>query len=319
MLIKGFRTDIAEEEIRRINETSLKGVQVEKNTLYNINVEKVIIENEHDERINKKVGTYYTIDLRHKNIHDNEVSNNIIKTVSTVLIQLMNNIGILNKKGMIIGLGNINITPDSLGPFTIDNIIVTRHLFKNGIQNNGYSEISGYSPGVMGTTGIETSDIVEAIKEKIDVDYIIVVDALASSDTTKVNKTIQITDTGISPGSGVGNKRKEISKDTFGIPVIAIGVPTVVDAQTLTTDILERLESHLYKQDKNNDFLGLFGNLNNLERKELLGEAINNSLYDMMVTPKEIDEVIEDLSKIISSSIDIAVHENLRSEYLNNE
>ena len=217
---------------------------------------------------------------------------------------------------MIIGLGNINITPDSLGPYAVDNIIVTRHLFKNGLNSHGFSEISGYSPGVMGTTGIETSDIVSAIKDKVDVDYLIVVDALASSDATKVNKTIQLTDTGISPGSGVGNKRKEISYDTFQIPVIAIGVPTVVDAATLTTNILTHLENHLKKIDSTNNYLGQLGRLDETSRKELLGEALTNTLYEMMVTPKEIDEVIEDLGKIIASSIDIAVHKNLREEYL---
>ena len=311
-----FRTDLAEEEIKRINTSDLLGIKVSKDELNGISFEKTIIDEEHDGRINKKPGTYYTIDLRNQAINDNDVSNKVIKTLSIILIEMMKKLKILDKKGMIIGLGNINITPDSLGPYAVDNIIVTRHLFKNGLNSQGFSEISGYSPGVMGTTGIETSDIVSAIKDKVDVDYLIVVDALASSDATKVNKTIQLTDTGISPGSGVGNKRKEISYDTFKIPVIAIGVPTVVDAATLTTNILTHLENHLKKIDSTNNYLGQFGRLDETSRKEILGEALSNTLYEMMVTPKEIDEVIEDLGKIIASSIDIAVHKNLREEYL---
>ena len=313
---KHFRTDLASEEIARINENDIFGVKSSVEEIDQIFIEKTKIDKEHDERIHKKPGMYYTIDLRNVNYHDHTVSDSIIKVLSKILIELLKTKKVLDKKGMIIGLGNINITPDSLGPYTIDNIVVTRHLFKNGMNSDGYSEISGYSPGVMGTTGLETSDIVLAIKNKIDVDYIIVVDALASSDSTKVNKNIQITDTGISPGSGVGNKRKEISYDTFGIPVIAVGVPTVVDATTLTTDILEHLEKHINNQHKDLEFMGTLGRLSNIERKQLLSEALVNSLYEMMVTPKEIDEVVEDLSKIIASSIDIAVHNCLRMEYL---
>lgn len=312
-----FRTDLAIEEIGRIGDHEILGVKSSIEEYNHVKVEKTIIDEIHDERISKKPGTYYTIDLRSLNYHDHTISDNIIRVLSNIIIDLLQHKKVLNKKGMIIGLGNINITPDSLGPYTVDNIIVTRHLFQNGMENDGYSEVSGYSPGVMGTTGIETSDIVFAIKNKIDVDYLIVVDALASSDSTKVNKTIQITDTGISPGSGVGNKRKEISFKTFGIPVIAIGVPTVVDASTLTTDILEQLEDHIKKQTPNLEFLGTLGDLSKLERKQLLNEALVNTLYEMMVTPKEIDEVIEDLSKIIASSIDIAIHDKLRQEYLN--
>ena len=220
-------------------------------------------------------------------------------------------------KVLIVGLGNNKSTPDALGPLVIDNILITNHLFEYSNVEDGFIRTFGIKPGVFAATGIETSDIVFAIKNKIDVDYIIVVDALASSDSTKVNKTIQITDTGISPGSGVGNKRKEISFKTFGIPVIAIGVPTVVDASTLTTDILEQLEDHIKKQTPDLEFLGTLGDLSKLERKQLLNEALVNTLYEMMVTPKEIDEVIEDLSKIIASSIDIAIHDKLRQEYLN--
>ena len=140
---------------------------------------------------------------------------------------------------------------------TLNNIIVTRHLFEIDEKqvSDGVSNICAISPGVMGTTGIETSDIVKAIVDKIDLDYIIVVDALKASEITRVNKTIQITNSGISPGSGVGNKRKELSQDILGIPVIAIGVPTVVDAATLVNDTMDKiLESMTAQTEKGSDF-----------------------------------------------------------------
>ena len=315
-----FRTDIATEEIGKINTKKLEGVLTKELNYYNIPINKTKINIKHDKRLTKAAGLYFTLDLQKLNINDNKTQEDIIKALSKVLVNILKTKKLLNKKAMVIGLGNINVTPDSLGPYTLDNIIVTRHLFSNNIINEGYSEVSGYSPGVMGTTGIETSDIVKAIFDKVKADFIIVVDALASLDTNRVNKTIQITDTGISPGSGVGNKRKEISKKTMNVPVIAIGVPTVVDAITLSNDILDKVIEELERKlkDKSQN-LGILSTISFDERKSLITEVIGNTGYNLMVTPKEIDEVIEDYGKIIGSSIDIALHENLRNEYLSNE
>ena len=131
---------------------------------------------------------------------------------------------------IIIGLGNEKSTPDSLGPLSINDIIVTNHLFSLGINvEDGFRVVSAFNPGVMGQTGIETSDIIYALIKEIKPDFVIVVDALKASNVDRVNKTIQITDAGINPGSGIGNTRKEISKDVLNIPVFAVGVPTVVD------------------------------------------------------------------------------------------
>ena len=158
------------------------------------------------------------------------------------------------------GLGNLNITPDSLGPKVIDKVIVTRHLFeldKDSISE-GVSNVCALSPGVMGTTGIETSDIIKAIIDKISLDYIIVIDALKAFDINRVNKTIQITNSGISPGSGVGNRRKELSKDVLGIPVIAIGIPTVVDASSIAIN-------SFYNVINNENYEDIFTKYNNLK------------------------------------------------------
>ena len=264
--------------------------------------------------MNKKVGTYYTIDLENIDYHDLTICENVEKIVGKVIKRFIDEKKLSRSKCLLVGLGNINVTPDALGPYVMDNVIVTRHLFKMNNVSEGFSEVSAISPGVMGTTGIETFDIIKAVKEKIDIDFMIVVDALASNSTKRVNKTIQITDTGISPGSGVGNKRKELSEETVGIPVIAVGVPTVVDAVTITNDTINYVIDYLIKDTKqtNNNskelLMGQIGLLNEEEKRALMYDILSPTGYNLMVTPKEVDEDISDLSKIIASGINFAVH-----------
>jgi len=179
----------------------------------------------------------------------------------------------------------------------------------------------------MGTTGIETFDVIESIVKKIKVNYLIVVDALSSRAIDRVNKTIQVTNTGISPGSGVGNKRKELSKETIGIPVIAVGVPTVVDAVTIASDTIDIIMKYMNSlsnnkkidNDKINDeplpdkeyreeLFGNVGTLNNIDKRKLIDEILTPMGFNMMVTPKEVDLDIADLTDIISRAIDQAVH-----------
>jgi spore protease len=210
--------------------------------------------------------------------------------------------------------------------------------------NVGYNEVSGISPGVMGTTGIETFDIIKAVIDEIKVDYLIVVDALAAASISRVNKTIQITDTGISPGSGVGNKRKELSFDTLGLPVLAIGVPTVVDAVTIAADTMEYIVKYLNQKIEKKDspannlaltdvkieyeelndapkklkqhFMGQIGTLDTEEVKALIENVLSPNGYNMIVTPKEIDADVEDLAKIIAMGINITLHESMKESYL---
>ena len=310
-----FRTDIVNEETNRLGK-DLLGVKETKDVIDDIIVHKVKINQKHDSRIKRKPGVYYTIDFSNLNIHDHETSEKVIKVFSKVLIRLLESKKVLDKKGTLIGLGNINITPDSIGPHTLDNVIVTRHLFVNQLNSNGYSNISGYSPGVMGNTGIETKDIVEAIHFTVDADYIIVIDALATSDISRINKTIQLTDTGISPGSGVGNKRKEISEDTMHVPVIAIGIPTVVDLNTVTLNILDNLYDHLKEKNVDSKIINLLDELYNENLVDNLKVSKENLNVDMMVTPKDIDEAVEDLSRILAAGLDVALHKKLRDAYL---
>ena len=244
-----------------------------------------------------------------------------------------------NNTCLVVGLGNSKSTPDSLGPLAISNILVTNHLFEIDSIDTGFRRVSAISPGVMGQTGIETSEIILSLIRTTRPDFVLVIDALASQSIERVNKTIQMTDTGIHPGSGVGNSRKEISKQIVGVPVIAIGVPTVVDAVTIVSDTINYMHKHYSysKQNINNPMnkllynnspnylkkdinvnnedkkvlLGIIGTLNEKEIKQLIFEVLTPIGYNLMVTPKEVDFVISRLSDIIGNGINEALHKRV--------
>lgn len=323
------RTDLAYDEVVR-NSDDLPDYIESNEIIDNIPIYRSIIGSRASNVLNKKQGTYYTLDLSKIDFHDCKLCEQVESALAKILNKILINKNLLNKKCLLVGLGNINVTPDSLGPYVIDNVIVTRHLVQTGNITEGFSEVSALSPGVMGNTGIETFDIIKAVKDKINVDFIIVIDALASSSIARVNKTIQITDTGISPGSGVGNKRKELSSATLGIPVIAIGVPTVVDAVTITSDAIDYVIKHINEASKHrllrshdlneaNEpseetkevLMGQIGLLSDDEKRNLIKDVLTPNGYNMMVTPKEVDADIEDLSKIIATGIDLALHHGL--------
>ena len=288
--------------------------------------------------LGKKAGSYVTIEFEDITNHEDglEVSDVLVKELKFLLDKK----NIKNTdKALILGLGNRFSTADSLGPITLDKVMVTRHLFVLDTNvKEGIRSVAALSPGVMANTGIETYDIITSIIKKIKPDFLIVVDALASSSIERINKTIQITDTGIHPGSGIGNNRKEISFDTVGIPVIAIGVPTVVESSILVSDTIDYIFKHLsyvkehYETNKliighknSKEYLNLIknSNLSDLEKKEISGilgtisdekkkeliyEVLSSINYNMIVTPKEIDFLIDKLSEIISKAINVSLH-----------
>lgn len=330
---KGYRTDLVIDEITREKDTKLSSKILEKTK--NVTVEEVIIDEKTN--CNKKKGIYETIsftDITDKN-NFKEVEELAIKTLKNMLNKL--NIS-SNAKILVVGLGNASSTPDALGPKTLDHVLVTRHLFLLGDVEEGYRNVSSFKPSVTGVTGIETKDLIEGIKEKIKPDILIVIDALASSSIERLNKTIQITSAGISPGSGVGNNRLEISQDTLHIPVIAIGVPTVVDGATIVENTLqlllkkisyglenkenEKLKlvpitnqnylNHTKKlsKEQKEDLLGMVGLLDEQELKSLILEVLLPVNYNMMVTPKEIDYLIEKLSLLLGNMINKSLHEH---------
>lgn len=308
--------------------STLKGVKYKKNIIDELTITTVVLDS--DNELNKKKGKYITIEF--DDVTDTSNEKKVTKVLTKTLKKLIkvNN----NTLGLIVGLGNINSTPDSLGPLTLDNIIVTNHIYNMNCLSQNYSRLCTLKPSVLGETGIETSDIVEGVVKKINPDYVIVIDSLSSSSIERLNKTIQITDTGIHPGSGIGNTRKEISSDTLNIPVYAIGVPTVASASVIVKDTINFIYknyafnkeygkkassklsynvNYLKKEIKENEtdkkeLLGIIGTLNNDELGILLNEVLNPIGYNFMVTPKEIDFVIKKMSNILSNSINNSVH-----------
>lgn len=313
-----LRTDLAIEIVE--NNNFRDGVKISEKKYDDISVTSVIVSRKGSNKLKKKPGKYITIE--YQDISDEE---NKEKVFNVLVRELKKLIRLTSKKQhvLVIGLGNESSTPDALGPLTINKLIVTNHIYELGLADETFQRISAFNPSVMGKTGIETSDVLLKIVDLLKPSMIVVVDALASSSISRVNKTIQMTDTGIHPGSGIGNKRKEISKEILGIPVIAIGVPTVVDAVTIVSDTIDYLTKH-YSNAKNNidsaednisisdeekEFLlGLIGTLDETEIKLLINDVLTPIGYNLMVTPKEVDFVIEDLSSILSKALNKLFH-----------
>lgn len=325
-----IRTDLAIEQVESCN--TLEGVKQECYIKNDIKVTNVILDK--NNKLGKREGNYITIEF--EDITDTNNRKNVELILRDEIRKLLKKMNIKDTDiCLVIGLGNDKSTPDSLGPLTINNILVTNHLYLLNSLDNNYRRVCAINPGVTGETGIETSDIILSIVNNVKPDFIITIDALASQSISRVNKTIQMTDTGIHPGSGIGNKRKEISKQTIGIPVLSIGVPTVVDASVIVADTINYMYKHysfnkeysknpkskllfnninylnkkvnISEEDKKN-LLGLVGLLNDEEIKELIYEVLTPIGYNLMVTPKEVDFVMNKLSLLIGNSINNALH-----------
>lgn len=345
------RTDLAIEakdmyvQQQQRKSSDIDGVKVIDKQEEGIDVSSVTINEEGAKRLNKKKGHYITIYADGVKKQDTSTQENAAKILAKELNYLLDLHHITpDKKGIIVGLGNWNVTPDALGPMTTEKILVTSHLFElqHETVSEGYRPVAAVSPGVMGVTGIETSDIILGIVENFKPDFVIAVDALASRSIERINETIQISDSGIHPGSGVGNKRKELSEETLGIPVIAIGVPTVVDAVTITSDTIDFLLKHLGKEWREKDkpsksltpagmtfganklkesdlpsdeqkekFLGMIGTLSEEEKRALIREVLTPLGHNLMVTPKEVDGFMVDMAHLIASGVNAALHEKV--------
>ena len=229
-----LRTDLIIDDFNNLNDEVL---DVREQEYKDIKVHITKIKQDDDYR---KKGTYITISF--EDITDHNNYENVKNTLQEELRTIINDLNLKEDyKTLVIGLGNRNSTPDSLGVKVSENILVTRYIAEIKELSSDYRVVSSFAPNVMGNTGIEAQDIIKGIIKEVDFDLLIVIDALASSKIERVNKIIQITNTGIYPGSGIGNYRKEISQKTLGIPVIALGVPTVVDATTIVTDTINLL------------------------------------------------------------------------------
>lgn len=295
-----IRTDLALEARESFEEDDVKirGVRIDEeyNKELEIHTTTVVIETENGAKtMGKPVGTYITMEAPNMSVPDEGYHREISKELAKHLRKLM---GQGEKSVLIVGLGNREVTPDALGPNVVNNVRITRHVIREyGAASMGEEQmnsISGIVPGVMAQTGMETLEIIRGVVDETHPDVIIAIDALAARSTRRLNRTIQITDTGINPGSGVGNHRNGLNKHVLGIPVIAIGVPTVVDAATIVNDTMENLVSVLDVE-------------NRVEKYQLIREMIPSHLNTMFVTPKDIDETVKRLSYTISEGLNIAL------------
>lgn len=308
-----FRTDLASERrdiFKKANklEGNIDGIESEEEKVNDkIKVERVKITNENGEKaIGKPIGNYVTIDVDKLKIATDEEIEKASKVLSNELKKIVD-INV-EKEGevLVVGLGNIYVTPDSLGPKVINEIDVTRHIIKYLPQyvEEGTRSIAAISPGVLGTTGIETVEILNGIVEKIHPKMVIVIDALASRNIERISSTIQISDTGIVPGAGVGNTRQEISKNTLGIPVLAIGIPTVVESAVIVNDSLNLFIEKLQEESKSNDYLNELKERDNYEE---IKDALMPGDFNFIVTPKEIDDLIENMKDIVANGINMSL------------
>ena len=307
-----FRTDLALERrdiYRKVNKLQeIDGIEsTEEDINENIKVSRVKITNENGEQaIGKPKGNYVTIDVKKLKIAGEEEIQKASETLSNELRNIID--AHTDKQGeiLIVGLGNIYVTPDALGPKVINEIDVTRHIIKYLPQyvEEGTRPVSAISPGVLGTTGIETVEILKGIVDNTKPKLLVVIDALASRSIDRISSTIQISDTGIVPGAGVGNTRQEISQSTLGIPVIAIGIPTVVELATLVSDGIDIFIDRLQEKAESNEYLN---QLQQNDKYEEVKEALNVGEYNMIVTPKEIDDLIENMKDVVARGINFAV------------
>ena len=312
--MNNIRTDLAIEAAVLYNKTpedieKLDGIKVTTEEIESVKITRVEVTNKNgEEAIGKKIGNYITIES--PKIREND--ENAFKATSVALAEELKKILKLKKDSTVlaVGLGNWNVTPDALGPKVISNLLITRHLFEYVPEylDDGTRPVCAISPGVLGLTGIETSEITKGIVDMIKPDVIIAIDALASRKTDRISTTIQIADTGITPGSGIGNKRKSLDESYLGVPVIAIGVPTVVDAATVANDTIELLIKNISKYAKSDSVMNQIADgFNSEHRYPLIKEVLTPYVGELIVTPKEVDGIIEEVSKIIANGINDAV------------
>lgn len=308
------RTDLALEVremlTKRVSE-EIPGVLVETSEDEEVVITKVDITTpEAEKTMGKGQGSYVTIEahgLRYKNTPLQEKIMKILADQLVTMAQLSPKATVL-----IVGLGNRNITPDALGPRAIDKIVVTRHLqdLLSPELKGGVRSVCAIAPGVLGITGMETVEIVQGIVNKIKPDLVIAIDALAAASSRRVITTVQLANTGISPGSGVGNKRFGLTRDSLGVPVIAIGVPTVIHASTIAMDTISTLQEHA-------PFARYFKSMEHLsdaDRHTIVRQVLPEMLGDLMVTPKEVDRFIDDIAVAVAGGINQAMHPHIDYE-----
>ena len=311
-----FRTDLALERrdlYRKANQLDqeIDGIETEetKEEDGKIQTARVKVLNEKGaEAIGKPVGNYITIDIQKLRVAAEEDIQKAAEVLAKELRALLEKHSTTKDEILVVGLGNLYVTPDSLGPKVIKDIDITRHIlnYMPDVLSPQTRPVSAISPGVLGTTGIETLEILKGIVENVKPKLLIVIDALASRSIERISSTIQLADTGITPGAGVGNTRKDLSQDTLGVPVIALGIPTVVEAATIAADSLDLFIQKVQQEAKSNTFLN---QLQEEDKYAMIKEVLSPNDYNFIVTPKEIDDLIENMSSVVARGINIAIQE----------
>jgi len=345
------RTDLAVEAREIVSENNgmkeIPGIKFQTEEEDGMTISRVeVLDMEGARTIGKLPGKYLTFEIPGLRRQDSELQNRVATRFAKEFHAFLEQLGIQKEaSALVVGLGNWNVTADAIGPMVVENLLITRHLFKlmPDEVDEGYRPVSAISPGVLGITGIETSEIVLGVVQQAKPDFVIAIDALAARSLERVNTTIQVSDTGINPGSGVGNKRKPLNKETLGVPVISVGIPTVVDAATIVHDAMNYLLAYLGRQVKESRnpspssrlipenmnvpgkvkkyteedlpepheqkmILGLVGELTPEQKRQLIGEVLSPMGHNLIVTPKEVDDYVEDIANVVANGLNAALH-----------
>ncbi len=314
-----FRTDLALESKEMYDENKnveISGVVVDKARKGSVDITRIEITDEHgSQALGKPKGNYVTLEVPGLRNADSELKDEVSLALAEELRKM---VGFKDDlKVLVVGLGNQQITPDALGPMTVSKVKVTRQFFLayKKERDDSMACVSALIPGVMGTTGIETVEIIRGTVEKVKPDLIIAIDALAARRIERINTTIQITDSGINPGAGVGNRRLQLNSESLGTRVVAIGVPTVIDSYTVVFDTIEELG----QCNGDEKIGGYFNQLTQVLQNNgnTVDQMLNDCSRQMIVTANDIDSLVQDFSQIISNSLNMSLHPGLKLEDVN--
>lgn len=298
-----IRTDLAMEArdmaLKGVQE--LPGVQTKTEQRGEVQVNRVMVQTvEAGRMMGKQPGYYVTLESEVLRSRDRDRLEEASRTLAEEIEGFLKHLNIPDDAlCMVVGLGNWNATPDALGPRVVGKILVTRHLFSASPpeKQGALRPVCAIAPGVLGITGMETGEIVASLVQHVRPRFLVVIDALASRSTARLGTTVQLADTGISPGSGIGNKRIGITPQTMGVPVLAVGVPTVVDAVTIVHDALDQISGGTGAAAPSTP-----------QKREAVQRVLHPYLRDLIVTPKEVDILIEDITKVVAGALNIALH-----------
>ncbi|MCL2235475.1 MAG: GPR endopeptidase [Defluviitaleaceae bacterium] len=323
--MQNIYTDLAMEMAEGLDGEGLRGIEMDSVQQGDVKITTIHVVNDDGAKtLGKPIGSYITIESPKIKENNFVVHEEIMGILVKQLALLRDGLGIDDDAPvLVIGLGNRNVTPDSLGPQVVGKLLVTRHILDKMPEGLvGLRPIAALAPGVMGMTGIETAEVVKGLVGNVRPQLVIAIDALAARSIDRINQTIQLTDTGISPGAGVGNRRATLDEKTLGVPVVAIGVPTVVDAATFVNDTLDIFLAQMAEGTPEHlrdgaEFFRMLTQLEEQDKHAVIRNSIEPSVGNMFVTPKEIGEVVKWLSNIIANGINIAMHKGIDMDDIN--